>query len=58
MIVDPGPPYPATAGYVPAKCARSPFEGHRFGSTVDTAIANGELTKNIAGRRLDCNRLR
>lgn len=65
MIVDPGSPYPVTAGYVPAKCVRSPFEGHRFGSTVDTAIANGEvvyrdgeLTKNIAGRRLDCNRLR
>lgn len=65
VLVDPERPYPVTAGNVLAKCAWSPFEGHRFGSTIDTTIVNGqvvyrggELTKNIAGRRLDCNRLR
>jgi dihydroorotase len=47
------------------KCHWSPFEGHEFSSTIDTTIVNGEvvyrdgqLTKNIAGQRLEFDRRR
>jgi dihydroorotase len=65
LIVDPDAPCTVTPDSVLAKCGWSPFEGHRFGSTIrktfvngQLAFADGELTGVIAGQRLRCNRAR
>jgi dihydroorotase len=65
VIVDPESPYTVTKSNLLAKCHWSPFEGHEFSSTIDTTIVNGEivyrngeLTKNIAGQRLEFSRAR
>ncbi len=65
VIVDPERPYLVNKSNLLAKCHWSPFEGHEFTSTIDTTIVNGEvvfhdgeLTKNIAGRRLEFTRAR
>ena len=65
VIVDPERPYRITKSSLLAKCHWSPFEGHEFSSTIDTTIVNGEvvyaageLTKNIAGQRLEFSRAR
>ena len=62
VIIDPGRPYTVSSANLLAKCHWSPFEGHTFGSSVDTTIVNGtiayengELTGAIAGQKLDCN---
>ena len=60
VIVDPGKPYSVDKSNLLCKCHWSPFEGYEFSSTIDTTIVNGEvvyrdgeLTKNIAGQRLE-----
>lgn len=65
VIVDPKRPYRVAKTNLLAKCHWSPFEGHEFSSTIDTTIVNGEvvyaageLTKNIAGQRLEFSRAR
>jgi dihydroorotase len=65
VLMDPNKPYKVSGANLLAKCHWSPFEGHTFHSTVDTTIVNGtivyadgELTGEIAGQRLDCNRAR
>ena len=65
VIVDPNKPFRVDTSNVLAKCGWSPFEGHEFCSSIDTTIVNGtvvyrdgDLTKSIAGRRLDCGRAR
>ena len=65
VIVDPKRPYRVAKSNLLAKCHWSPFEGHEFSSTIDTTIVNGEvvyaageLTKNIAGQRLEFSRAR
>ena len=65
VLVDPDRPFQVAANNVLYKCGWSPFEGHEFSSTIDTTIVNGDivyrdgqLTGNIAGRRLDCSRAR
>jgi len=65
VIVDPERPYTVAKSNLLAKCHWSPFEGHEFSSTIDTTIVNGEvvysdgeLTKNIAGQRLEFSRAR
>ena len=65
LIVDPDAPSTVTPDSVLAKCGWSPFEGHRFASTIrktfvngQLAFADGELTGVIAGQRLRCNRAR
>jgi dihydroorotase len=65
VIVDPDRPFRAEKSNLLCKCHWSPFEGHEFSSTIDTTIVNGEvvyqdgeLTKNIAGQRLEFNRAR
>jgi dihydroorotase len=65
VIVDPERPYTVARSNLLAKCHWSPFEGHEFSSTIDTTIVNGEvvytageLTKNIAGQRLEFSRAR
>ena len=65
VIVDPERPYEVTPSNVLAKCGWSPFEGHRFSSTIDTTIINGaivyqdgRLTDVIAGQRLSFSRSR
>ena len=63
VIVDPEKPFRVEKPGLLCKCRWSPFEGHEFSSTIDTTIVNGEvvyrggnLTKNIAGQRLDFDR--
>ena len=65
VIVDPERPYRVAKPNLLAKCHWSPFEGHEFSSTIDTTMVNGEvvyaageLTKNIAGQRLEFSRAR
>jgi dihydroorotase len=65
VIIDPERPYKVAKSNLLAKCHWSPFEGHEFSSTIDTTIVNGEvvyaageLTKNIAGQRLEFSRAR
>lgn len=65
VIVDPDRPYTVSSSNLLAKCHWSPFEGHTFTSSIDTTIVNGtvvfqdgELTGEIAGRRLEFNRAR
>ena len=65
VIVDPERPFRVEKSNLLCKCHWSPFEGHEFSSTIDTTIVNGEvvyrdgeLTKNIAGQRLEFNRAR
>ncbi|MDH3337231.1 MAG: dihydroorotase [Gammaproteobacteria bacterium] len=63
VIVDTERPYKVDESNVLYKCGWSPFEGHKFSSTIDTTIVNGqvvyhdgELTGVIAGRRLEFTR--
>ena len=65
VIVDADRPYNVNSGNLLAKCHWSPFEGHTFGSTIDTTIVNGvvvyrdgKLTDEIAGCRLEFDRAR
>jgi dihydroorotase len=65
LIVDPDAPFTVTPESVLAKCGWSPFEGHRFASTLRktfvngrVAYADGALTGVIAGERLRCDRAR
>ena len=65
VIVDPERPFRVEKSNLLCKCHWSPFEGHEFSSTIDTTIVNGEvvyrdgeLTKNIAGQKLEFNRAR
>ena len=65
VIVDPDKPFRVDKPNLLCKCHWSPFEGHEFSSTIDTTIVNGEvvyrdgeLTKNIAGQRLEFGRAR
>jgi dihydroorotase len=65
VLVDPDKPTAVTSASLLAKCHWSPFERHTFRSTVDTTIVNGtvvfqdgELSGEIAGRRMDFNRAR
>ena len=64
-IVDPDKPCEVTRSSLLAKCHWSPFEGHTFGSTIDTTLVNGtvvysdgRLTGEIAGQRLQFDRSR
>ncbi len=64
-IVAPDKPYEVTRSSLLAKCHWSPFEGHTFGSTIDTTLVNGvvvysdgRLTGDIAGQRLQFDRSR
>ena len=65
VIVDPERPFRVEKSNLLCKCRWSPFEGHEFSSTIDTTIVNGEvvyrdgeLTKNVAGQRLEFDRAR
>jgi dihydroorotase len=65
VLMDPDQPTLVQPANLLAKCHWSPFEGHTFRSTVDTTIVNGvvvytdgELSGEIAGQRLECNRAR
>jgi dihydroorotase len=65
VIVDADKPFEVTKSGLLAKCHWSPFEDHTFGSTIDTTIVNGtvvyadgNLTGDIAGQRLQFNRSR
>ena len=65
VIVDPETPFTVTRENVLAKCGWSPFEGHRFTTSIDTTTVNGqvvyragELTGAIAGQKLQFTRAR
>lgn len=65
VLMNPDKPHKVTSANLLAKCHWSPFEGHTFHSSVDTTIVNGvvvfehgELTGEIVGQRLECNRAR
>ncbi len=65
VLMNPDKPYKVSSSNLLAKCHWSPFEGHTFHSSVDTTIVNGtvvfadgELTGEIVGQRLECNRSR
>ena len=65
VLVDPTRPYRVMKSNLLAKCHWSPFENHEFKTTIDTTIVNGEvvyadgeLTGNIAGQRLQFSRAR
>jgi len=65
VIVDPKQAYKVTGQNLLSKCQWSPFDGHEFGSTIDTTIINGQiayqdgaLTDAIAGRQLEFTRAR
>ena len=65
VIVDSERPFRVEKSNLLCKCHWSPFEGHEFSSSIDTTIVNGEvvyrngeLTKNIAGQRLEFTRAR
>ena len=65
VIVDAERPYLVQKSNLLAKCHWSPFENHEFSATIDTTIVNGqvvyadgELTGNIAGERLQFSRSR
>lgn len=65
VLVDPNKPYNVNSTNLLAKCHWSPFEGHTFGSSIDTTIVNGEivytdgsLTGVIPGRKMEFTRAR
>ena len=65
VIVDPAKPFRVNKSNLLCKCHWSPFEGYEFSSTIDMTLVNGrvvyrdgELTRAIAGQRLDFNRSR
>jgi dihydroorotase len=65
VLMNPKRPYKVSSANLLAKCHWSPFEGHTFHSSVDTTIVNGtivyeqgELTGEIVGQKLVCNRAR
>ena len=65
VIVDPTEPYTVTPESLLAKCGWSPFEGHRFSSSVTATIVNGviayqngETTGRKPGARLHFGRAR
>jgi dihydroorotase len=65
VLMDPDKPYTVDSTNLLAKCHWSPFEGHTFGSSVDTTIVNGnivytggKLTGDIAGQKLEFTRAR
>ncbi|MEX1265743.1 MAG: amidohydrolase family protein, partial [Woeseia sp.] len=65
VLVDPNLPSRVDSSSLLYKVHWSPFEGHTFGSSIDTSIVNGviafrdgKLTGAIAGKRLDFNRRR
>lgn len=65
VLMDLDKPYKVSGANLLAKCHWSPFEGHTFHSSVDTTIVNGavvytdgELSGEIPGQKLDCNRSR
>lgn len=65
VIVDPERPFEVTPANLLSKCQWSPFEGHRFSSTIDVTIINGQivyrdgrLSGAMAGQRLEFTRAR
>ena len=65
VIIDPDKPYEVSKANLLAKCHWSPFEGHTFGSTIDTTIVNGrivftdgKLTGDVVGQRMQFDRSR
>jgi dihydroorotase len=65
VLVDTESPYNVNSTNLLAKCHWSPFEGHTFGSSIDTTIVNGTivyadgaLTGRIAGRKMQFSRAR
>ena len=65
VVVDPNAPYTVTQENLLAKCGWSPFEGHRFSSSVAATIVNGviayqngELSGEKPGTRLHFGRAR
>jgi dihydroorotase len=65
VLVDPNRPATVTASSLLSKCAWSPFDGHRFSSTIDTTLVNGtvvwrqgKLTGVVPGQRLEFARER
>jgi dihydroorotase len=65
VIVDTDRPYTVDQSNVLYKCQWSPFEGHKFSSTIDTTIINGnvvyrdgEVLNSAAGQRLEFTRSR
>ena len=65
VLVDPDRPFTVEAGNILYKCGWSPFEGHRFSSSIAATIANGrvvyregQLTGLLAGQRLGFERCR
>ncbi len=63
VIVDPDRPFDVSAANVLAKCGWSPFEGHRFATSIDTTFVNGRIayrdgrvTDAIAGQRMAFDR--
>jgi dihydroorotase len=65
VLVNPDKPYKVGTANLLAKCHWSPFDGHTFHSSIDTTIVNGvivyqqgELTGEIVGQKLSCNRAR
>lgn len=59
VLVNPAGGYSVKPSNLLYKCGWSPFEGHRFSSSIDTTMINGEvvyrdgrLTGKIAGKRL------
>ena len=65
VIVDADKPYRVKQSDLLYKCGWSPFEGHKFSSTIDTTIINGnvvyadgKLTGSIPGQRLHFTRAR
>ena len=43
VIVDPNKSYRVEKSNLLSKCQWSPYEGHAFGSTIDTTIVNGQI---------------
>jgi dihydroorotase len=65
VLVDTESPYNVNSTNLLAKCHWSPFEGHTFGSSIDTTIVNGTivyadgaLTGRVAGRKMQFSRAR
>ena len=65
VIVDPNTSYEVTDANLLSKCQWSPFMGHRFSSSIDTTIVNGNivyeggrLSGAIAGQPLEFSRAR
>jgi len=65
VIVDTDRPYAVDQSNVLYKCQWSPFEGHKFSSTIDTTIINGnvvyrdgQVITSTVGQRLEFTRSR